>query len=95
MTSCGSRIGAGQDFFVLMGIQTLSPVFIIRRAIWRTLGVAMESTTYSRTEIRDSQRIEAHEGSVDVAAMSPDGTKLATASLDGTAKLWDLLLKSR
>ena len=37
---------------------------------------------------------EAHEGSVDVMAMSPDGTKLATASLDGTAKLWDLVAEN-
>jgi len=35
-------------------------------------------------------RIEGHQGSVNQVAFSPDGTRLATSSDDGTARVWSL-----
>ncbi|MGK7875841.1 MAG: AAA-like domain-containing protein [Xenococcaceae cyanobacterium] len=40
--------------------------------------------------IRETNQLEGHEGSVNSVSFSLDGQHVATASRDGTAKLWDL-----
>ena len=43
---------------------------------------------------KELQRLE-HDDSVNAVAFSPDGQKLATASDDNTARLWDVETRQR
>ncbi len=51
------------------------------------MGRKRESGT--RSPGREPLAFKGHPSQVNCVAWSPDGTRLATASWDGTAKLWD------
>jgi WD40 repeat protein len=51
---------------------------------------ALSAAAYSTFERPFYTTIMEHENMVNSSAFSPDGTKILTTSMDGTAKLWDL-----
>ncbi len=50
---------------------------------------ARAALEHALTEVREEKILHGHEGSVLSVTFSPEGTRLLTASSDGTARLWD------
>ena len=53
------------------------------------LSLTVESLAAALPQLRERFRLKGHEGGVNSAAFSPDGTRVVTASDDRTARVWD------
>lgn len=62
--------------------------------VWSADGSKIAITVMSSVEVRDAQSsvplvtLKGHDNAVSASSWHPDGTRIATSSLDGTVKLW-------
>jgi WD40 repeat protein len=63
-----------------------SDVSVKKRPVW---GPAVESLDAALRNMHELILLAGHSGSVDAVAVSPDGTRIVTASRDKTARVWE------
>src|SRR5262249_42518850 len=79
ITSSGALVDATDNTARLWDAETGSQALVLGN---------YRSDSYTRLETASTQR-SGHQGTVWTATFSPDGGRIATASADGTARLWD------
>jgi WD40 repeat protein len=81
-----SNIGVDPDRSILLALQAVSVTHSVDKGWTRE---AEEALHRAISSAQPYIALRGHESGVNDVAFSPDGTRLATASLDGTAKVWD------
>ncbi len=81
-----NNIGVDPDRSILLALQAVSVTYSVDKGWTREAEEALHRTISSA---QPYVALRGHASGVNDVAFSPDGTRLATASLDGTAKVWD------
>ncbi|MBI3242691.1 MAG: protein kinase [Chloroflexi bacterium] len=81
-----SNVGVDPDRSILLALQAVSVTYSVDKT-WT--GEAEEALHRAVSAAQPHLALRGHSSGVSDVAFSPDGTRLATASLDGTAKIWD------
>jgi WD40 repeat protein/transcriptional regulator with XRE-family HTH domain len=81
-----SSIGADPDRSILLALQAVSVTYSVDRT---STAEAEEALHRTLSAAQPHLALRGHASGVNDVAFSPDGTRVATASLDGTAKVWD------
>jgi WD40 repeat protein len=94
VTSSKAKFSLNQHTFDAL-IDALKAERLLKRSIWlkndpEFQTPVMEVVSNAVYGVRETNRLEGHKGFVLQAKFSPDGQTIATASFDGTAKLWKL-----
>jgi WD40 repeat protein/transcriptional regulator with XRE-family HTH domain len=81
-----NNIGVDPDRSILLALQAVSVTYSVDKGWTREAEEALHRAVSAQ---QSYVALRGHTSGVNDVAFSPDGTRLATASLDGTAKVWD------
>ncbi len=81
-----NNIGVDPERSILLALQAVSVTYSVDKSWTREAEEALHRTV---SAAQPYVALRGHTSGVNDVAFSPDGTRVATASLDGTAKVWD------
>ena len=81
-----NNIGVDPERSILLALQAVSVTYSVDKSWTREAEEALHRTV---SMAQPYLALVGHASGVNDVAFSPDGTRVATASLDGTAKVWD------